>query len=99
MSNRFDPHTESTCRLCRQGRAKVRFTDDQNVIDVECPNCGQFRIEIPGYHIDLNTLSDEQRERLIAFVNAERSTGDVSPLITRERLQDVAGTGAGQVEP
>jgi len=71
----------------------VRFTEDQNVIDVECPNCGQFRIEIPGYHIDLNILSDEQRDKLIAFVNHERTTGDVSPLITRERLQEVVGAG------
>jgi hypothetical protein len=92
MSNRFDPHTESTCRLCRQSHARVRFTDDQNVIDVECPTCGQFRIEIPGYHIDMNSLSDPQRDKLIAFVNHERTTGDVSPLITRERLQDIIGT-------
>jgi hypothetical protein len=71
----------------------VRYTEDQNVIDVECPNCGQFRIEIPGYHIDLNNLSEERRARLIAFVNHERTTGDISPLITRERLQEVVGGG------
>ncbi|HEY4129150.1 MAG TPA: hypothetical protein VGM50_00925, partial [Gemmatimonadaceae bacterium] len=69
-------------------------------IDVECPHCGQFRIEIPGYHIDLNALTDVQREKLVAFVNAERTTGDVAPLITRERLQDVIGAGSPErVDP
>jgi hypothetical protein len=92
MSSRFEPHAESTCRLCRLGIARVRFTEQSNVIDVSCPNCGQFRIEIPGYHIDLNGLTDEQREKLKTFVSSEQAAGDVSPLITRDRLAEIVGT-------
>jgi len=67
----------------------VRFTEDPNVIDVSCPKCGQFRIEIPGYHLDLNSLTPEQREKLSAFVRAEQAAGDISPLVTRDRLHEI----------
>jgi hypothetical protein len=89
MSSRPDPHAQSTCRLCREGMAKVRFTADPNVIDVSCPKCGQFRIETPGYHLDLNGLTPEQREKLLAFVRSEQAAGDISPLVTRDRLHEI----------
>ena len=61
------------------------------MIDVSCPNCGQFRFEIPGYHLDLNSLTADQREKLLAFIKAEQKAGDVSPLVTRDRLQEIIG--------
>ena len=91
MTARPEPRAQSTCRLCKVGQATVRFTDDSNVIDVECPKCGQFRVEIPGYHIDLNGLTGDQRLKLIAYVEGKHSAGDSSPLITRELLVEVVG--------
>jgi hypothetical protein len=73
------------------GIAQVRFTEDANVIDVSCPKCGRYRIAIPGYHIDLNELTGDQRLKLVAYVEAERKGGDESPLITRDRLHEVGG--------
>jgi hypothetical protein len=76
------------------GIAQVRFTENASVIDVSCPQCGHYLIEIPGYHLDLNALSGDQRAKLIAFVNRERSGGEKSPLITRDRLHELTGAGA-----
>jgi hypothetical protein len=91
MAKHLEPHAESICRLCREAFAQVRFTEQANVIDVLCPSCGRFRIENPGYHIDLNGLNDEQRRKLLAFVAADRASGEESPLITRDRLHEVSG--------
>lgn len=90
-SHALAPNAESICRLCREGRATVRFTDDPNVVDVVCPTCGEFRFEIPGYHIDLNELTGEQRQKLVDFVQAKHDAGEASPLITRELLVEVVG--------
>ena len=85
----MEPFAESTCRLCRVATAKVRFTDDSRVIDVECPNCGSFRVEIPGYHITLDELSGAQRLEISAIIDAKRKEGEASPLVTLEYLHEL----------
>jgi hypothetical protein len=88
----MEPYTESTCRLCRVAKAKVRFTSDWGVIDVLCGSCGEFRIEIPGYNITLDELSGAQRLKIVAFVQGKQKNGDESPLVTREFLNELVAT-------
>lgn len=85
----MEPFAESTCRLCRVATAKVHFTDDSRVIDVECPKCGGFRVEIPGYHITLDELTDAQRLEITSYIEAKRMAGDSSPLVTLEYLNEL----------
>ena len=91
----MEPFAESTCRLCRVATAKVRFTDDSRVIDVDCPKCGKFRVEIPGYHITLDELSGAQRLEISAHIQAKRKQGDASPLVTLEYLNELVNATGG----
>lgn len=83
------PFAESTCRLCRVATAKIHFTDDSRVIDVDCPKCGTFRVEIPGYHITLDELTGDQRLDISAHIAAQRAQGESSPLVTLEYLNEL----------
>jgi hypothetical protein len=88
----MEPYTESTCRLCRVATAKVVFTSDWGVIDVDCTSCGRFRIEIPGYNITLDALSGAQRLKMVGLVQARHKDGDQSPLVTREFLTELVAS-------
>lgn len=85
----MEPFAESTCRLCRAAKAKVQFTADSRVIDVDCPQCGTYRVEIPGYHITLDELTDEQRRQISEVIASKRKAGDASPLVTLEYLNEL----------
>ena len=85
----MEPFAESTCRLCRTASAKIRFTDDSRVIDVDCPKCGSFRVEIPGYHITLDELTSAQRLEIASYIEAKRKEGDESPIVTLEYLHEL----------
>src|SRR2546430_16795997 len=87
----MEPFAESTCRLCRGATARVRFTDDSRVIDVDCPNCGAFRVELPGYHITLDQLSDAQRQQITELLQVKRTEGEESPLVTLDYLNELVG--------
>lgn len=85
----MEPFAESTCRLCRVATAKVHFTDDSKVIDVDCPKCGRFRVEIPGYHITLDELTGAQRLEISTLIDSKRKAGDAIPLVTLEYLSEL----------
>jgi hypothetical protein len=84
-----DPFAVSTCRLCRTADAKINFTSDLGVIDVDCEKCGRFRVEITGYNLRFDSLSGSQRLRVLEFVTGRHEHAEVSPLISAEFLKQV----------
>ncbi|HXT16378.1 MAG TPA: hypothetical protein VN706_12150 [Gemmatimonadaceae bacterium] len=77
----------------------MHFTEDSRVIDVDCPKCGKFRVEIPGYHITLDALSGAQRLEISTHIQARRKKGEASPLVTLEYLNELVSAEAPPKSP
>jgi hypothetical protein len=89
----------STCRLCRTADAKINFTSDLGVIDVDCEKCGRFRVEITGYNQRFDSLSGSQRLRVLEFVTGRHEHAEVSPLISAEFLKQVVSAESPSRRP
>ncbi|HVX38754.1 MAG TPA: hypothetical protein VHB25_04195 [Gemmatimonadaceae bacterium] len=91
MPAQLQPSATSVCRLCKVATARIHFTENLREIDVSCESCGRFRVEIPGYDIDLDALTGAQRLQLIGVIKSKRAAGEASPLVTNEDLKGVLG--------
>ncbi len=93
MPASLEPSATSVCRLCKVATARIHFTSNLREIDVSCETCGRFRVEIPGYDMNLDELTGAQRLELIGKIKAKRASGDDSPLITNDDLKSILGRG------
>ena len=87
----MDPSATSVCRLCKVATARIDFTENLRAIDVVCESCGKFRVEIPGYDMNLDELTGAQRLQLIGIIKAKRAAGEAAPLVTNEELRGIIG--------
>lgn len=91
MPAQLQPSATSVCRLCKVATARIHFTENLREIDVSCESCGRFRVEIPGYDINLDELTGAQRLELIGVIKSKRAAGEQAPLITTEELRSILG--------